>query len=208
LVEALMKLTSKMNRKTAGSGRMSARARAAITLGGCALVLGGFAAATAATAASAAAGPAGTSAAAGPAADRQLAACLTVHKAYCGGPGNSGNARPAGKPAGPVAPAAPMTQAEAVSSALRAADPAARANASMAAASETTLSSYEKAVYGGKHVNGTVDPSTAVWVVRVASAPNPLEIDTPAGQKPKVYTHFTVVIDAASHQWIEESFQQ
>jgi hypothetical protein len=202
LVEALMKLTAKMNRKTAGSGRMSARARAAITLGGCALVLGGFAAATTASAA------AGTSAAAGPAADRQLAACLTAHKAYCGGPGNSGNARPAGKPAGPVAPAAPMTQAEAVSSALRAADPAARANASMAAASETTLSSYEKAVYGGKHVNGTVDPSTAVWVVRVASAPNPLEIDTPAGQKPKVYTHFTVVIDAASHQWIEESFQQ
>lgn len=197
-----MKLTAKMNRNPAGSRRMSWRAKVAVTLGGCAFVLGGFAAAAAA------AGPSGTSAPGGPVGDKQLVACLNAHKTYCPDPGKSGNARPAVKPAGPAAQLAPMTRAEAVNSALRGANPAAKAGPATATAGETTLSSYEKAVYGGTHVNASVAPSTAVWVVHVASAPNPLDVDTPAGQQPKIYTHFTVVIDAATHQWIEESFQQ
>ncbi|MFD1048305.1 hypothetical protein ACFQ1S_23585, partial [Kibdelosporangium lantanae] len=61
---------------------------------------------------------------------------------------------------------------------------------------------------GGEHVNGILDPAGEVWVVHVAAPPNPASIEVPAGQKAPVYTHFTVVLDVASHHWIEEAYEK
>ena len=198
MVETLMKQTSKSDRGTAVMGRKSKRTWFALGLGGCLLAIGGIASAAAVS-------TGGQSKAAGPAVNTQLTACLAAHKAYCP---DTSRPQPNAGPQQPAALAAPMSQDEAVASALRGAAPAAKAGPAAATSSRTSLSAYEKAAYGGAHVNQAFDPSTAVWVVQVAAAPNPLDVDTAPGQKPVVYTHYTVVIDVASHHWIEESFQR
>ncbi|MFC0435199.1 hypothetical protein [Kutzneria buriramensis] len=141
---------------------------------------------------------------AGPMADKQLAACLDAHRASCPDPNlpqHRGVKPQAAQPA-------QMTRDQAVAAALGKADPKAKATSAITSSNLEPLSSYEKATYNGAHVNAALAPSTQVWVVTVNAAPNPAEIDTPPGQKPKVYTHYTVVIDASTHHWVEEDYQQ
>lgn len=103
-----------------------------------------------------------------------------------------------------------MTESEAVGAALKLAAPAAGGKAAALAPAHTdkemSLADYEKGTYGGKHVNTSFSPQAQVWVIDVAAAPNPATVNAPPGVMPPKYTHYTVVIDVATHQWVEEDY--
>ncbi len=100
----------------------------------------------------------------------------------------------------------PMTAEEAVAVVLAYADPTASATPAVADAERMTLAQYEGLTYDGVHVNAGIDPNTQVWVVSVAAPPNPALADVPPGVTPPVHRSYVVVLDLASHHWIEEDF--
>ena len=171
---------------------------------------GGVAAALVATGVAVAATNGGDSTAAGPSADKAFAACVAAGKAYCLAPGQVAAAAKAGQ-AQQAAPAA-MTESEAVGAALKLAAPAAGGKTAALAPAHTdkqmSLADYEKAIYGGKHVNTSFSPEAQVWVIDVAAAPNPASVNAPPGVRPPKYTHYTVVIDVATHQWVDEDYSK
>ena len=197
----------------AGQGTTAAAARAGRRGGvrrartGRWIALGGaLAAALVATGVAVAATNGGDSTAAGPSADKGFAACVAAGKAYCPAPGQAQGPAPHAQQAAPAA----MTESEAVGAALKLAAPAADGKSAALAPAHTdrqmTLADYEKATYGGKHVNTSFSPQAHVWVIDVAAAPNPASVNAPSGVTPPTYTHYTVVIDVATHQWVEEDY--
>lgn len=170
---------------------------------------GGLAAALVVTGAAVAATNGGDSTASGPSADKAFAACVAAGRAYCPAPGQAAAKNGPGHNA-PQAAAAAMTESQAVGAALKLAAPATENKAAALAPAHTdkkmTLADYEKAAYGGKHVNTSFSPEAQVWVIDVAAAPNPATVNAPPGVTPPKYTHYTVVIDVATHQWVEEDY--